>query len=185
MTMAADGTNPVVTRAIRAARLEDAVYEEVARDPEATTQALLVVIAAAILGGIGSITAGVGDLIGALIFAPAVWALGSALAFFVGTRLYNLQGLTWLEVARPLGFAQAPGVFNIFGIIPVLGALIGLAVAIWTIVTGVIALRAALRVTTGQAVITLLLSWILAAIVVGVLVGIVFGAGMGFGSMSS
>src|SRR5687768_11916050 len=121
MTMAADGTNPVVTRAIRAARLEDAVYEEVARDPEATTQALLVVIAAAILGGIGSITEGVGPLIGALIFAPAVWALGSALAFFVGTRLYNIQGLTWLEVARALGFAQAPGVFNVFGIIPILG----------------------------------------------------------------
>src|SRR5688572_20820686 len=82
MTMAADGTNPIVARAIRAARLEDAVYEEVARDPEATTQALLVVIATAILGAIGSITEGVGPLIGALIFAPAVWALGSALAFF-------------------------------------------------------------------------------------------------------
>jgi hypothetical protein len=170
--MAADGTNPIVTRAIRAARLEDAVYEEVARDPEATTQALLLVIATAILGGIGSITAGVGALIVALIFAPAFWALGSVVAFFVGTRLFNVQGVTWLEVARALGFAQAPRVLNVFGIIPILGGLISLAVGIWTIVTGVIALRAALRVTTGQAVITLLLSALAIGIVVGAPIGI-------------
>jgi hypothetical protein len=112
-----------------------------------------------------------------------VWALGSALAFFVGTRLFNIQGLTWLEVARALGFAQAPGVFNVFGIIPILGGLIGLAVAIWTIVTGVVAMRAALRVTTGQAVITLLVSWILAAIIIGIPVAVIFGAAMGFGAM--
>lgn len=185
MTMAAGNTNEVADRAVRAARLDDAVYEEVARDPEATTQAFLVILAAAILGGVGSVTAGVGPLIGMLIFAPAAWVIGSALAHFVGTRLFNAQGVTWIEVARALGFAQAPGVFNVLGIIPILGALIGLAVAIWTIVTGVFALRAALRLTTQQAVITLLLSWVIAAVLLGVVLGTIFGAGLGLARMGS
>lgn len=185
MTMAAASTNPIVERAIRAARLEDAVYDEVARDPDATTQALLVVIAAAILSGIGSITSGVGTLIGGLMFAPLAWIIGSFLAYFVGTRVFKVQGVTWLEVARALGFAQGPGVFHVLGIIPILGGLISLAVSIWTLVTGVVALRAALRLTTQQAVITLLLSWVLAAIIVAVVLGTLLGAGIGVATLAS
>jgi hypothetical protein len=183
MTMAASNSNPIVERAIRAARLEDAVYDEVARDPDATTQSLLVVIAAAILSGIGSLDSGVGSLISGLMFAPLAWVIGSFLAHFVGTRVFNVQGVTWIEVARALGFAQGPGVFHVLGIIPVLGVLISIAVSIWTLVTGVVALRAALRVTTQQAVITLLLSWVLAAIIVGAVLGALLGVGMGVASL--
>jgi hypothetical protein len=185
MTTAAGSSNPIIDRAIRAARLDETAYEEVARDSEATTQALLVVVAAGILGGIGGLRGGAGPLVAGIIFAPAAWALGSALAYFVGSRVFSVKGVTWIEVARALGFAQAPGVFNVLGIIPILGGLVGLAVGIWTLITGVIALRTALRITTSQAIITAVLSWVVAAVVIGVVLGTIFGAALGVAALAS
>jgi len=42
-------------------------------------------------------------------------------------------------------------------------------VSIWTLVTGIIAIRQALDFSTGKAVITAVLSWIVVAVVVAVL----------------
>lgn len=182
MSMAASNANPVVDRAIRAARLEDAVYEEVARDQDATVQALLIVVATAILGGIGSLGAGGSALLAALIFAPLAWVLSSALAYFVGTRFVGASAqVDWLEVARALGFASAPGVFRFLGIIPVLGGLLLLAVGIWQLVAAVVALRASLQVTTGQAVVTMLLSMVIAWVVAALLLGALLGPVIAFG----
>lgn len=176
MSMAASSANPIVDRAIRAARLEDGVYEEVARDQDATVQALMIVVATAILGGIGSLGSGGSALVGALIFAPLAWLLSSALAYFVATRFVGASAqIEWLEVARALGFANAPGVFRFLGIIPVLGGLLLLAVSIWQLVAAVVALRASLQVTTGQAVVTMLLSMVIAWLVLALVLGAIFG----------
>ncbi|MSP22167.1 MAG: hypothetical protein EXR66_04010 [Dehalococcoidia bacterium] len=182
MTMAA-GSNQIIDRALRAARLDEAVYSEVARDPAATSQALMIVVGVAILGGIGSLRGGVVPLIFELLLGPLLWVLSSALIYFVGSRLFNVQRVTWIEVARATGFAQVPGALNILGIIPVVGALVGLVVLVWSLATGVFAVRAALQLPTGQAIITMVVVWIIAAVMVGAFLGSLLGLGMGSSMM--
>ena len=52
MEMAADETS-IVGRMMRAAKLDASLYEEVEHDPEATNQALIVVVGTALAAGIG------------------------------------------------------------------------------------------------------------------------------------
>jgi Yip1 domain len=183
VTMAAGSSNPIVDRAIRVARLDEAAYEEVARDPAATTQALMVVIGVAILGAVGALRGGVGPLLFALLVGPLAWVLSSALIYFVGSRLFNVQGVTWIEVARATGFAQVPSALNIFGIIPIVGALVGLVVLVWSLATGFFAVRTSMRLETGQAIITLVVAWVIAFVVVGTVLGVLLGVSMGAGTM--
>lgn len=184
MTMAAGSSNAIIDRAIRVARLDEAAYEEVARDPAATTQALMIVIGVAILGGVGALRGGGGALVSAVLFGPLAWVLSSALIYFVGSRLFNVQGVTWIEVARATGFAQVPSALNVFGIIPIVGALVGLVVLVWSLATGFFAVRTSMHLETGQAIITLVVSWVIAAVVIGTLFFVVLGAGMGAGMMT-
>ena len=82
---------------------------------------------------------------------------------------------------RTLGFAQSPNVLLIFtgilGGIPLLGGLLRLALLIWVLLAGLIAIRQALDVGTGKAIVTAILGWIVMVIIVGI-VASVFGIGL-------
>jgi hypothetical protein len=71
---------------------------------------------------------------------------------------------------RTIGFAQSPGVLMIFGIIPILGGLVRIVVALWLLATGIVAIRQALDFGTGKAILTAFLGWI-AMMVLAVLTG--------------
>ena len=96
-----------------------------------------------------------GGLIVAIILAPIgailSWLLWSAITYVVGDKLLGGTA-TWGELLRTLGFAQAPGVLLIFGIIPILGGLVRMVVAAWMLFTGVVAIRQALDFSTGKAI---------------------------------
>jgi hypothetical protein len=161
----------IVDRGIRAARLEDAVYEEVEHDREATSQAAVVVVAGAVAAGIGSIDAlGVSGIIFGTLFGLLGWTIYAWLAYFVGTRIFadTATSADWGELARALGFAQAPRVLLVAGIIPVLGALVGLAVFFWVLATTVVAIRAALDFSTGRAIATAIVAWVPMVLLYGV-----------------
>ena len=70
---------------------------------------------------------------------------------------------TWGELLRTLGFAQAPGVLMIFGIIPLLGGIVRVFVALWLLITGIVAIRQALDFSTSKAIVTALLGWVAVA----------------------
>ena len=74
---------------------------------------------------------------------------------------------TWGELLRTIGFAQTPGVLQVLGIIPVLGGLIRFAVAIWVLIAGIIAIRQALDVGTGKAILTAALGWLVIVLPLG------------------
>ena len=99
------------------------------------------------------------------------WAVVTGFVYLVGTRLFGGTA-TWGEVMRTVGYANAPGVLNILGFIPLLGRLVGLVVGIWVIVATVIAIRQALDVTTGKAIISAVIGWILGAIVIAIVFSI-------------
>lgn len=151
MTDGARGS--LVERMIGAATLNVATYEEVEADRSATGQAATVVAIVAVCAAIGGAHGGVGGIIGGLIGAFVGWVVFSGLAYLVGVHLFRGTA-DWGEVLRTVGFAQSPGVFLILGFIPFLGGLIGFVVWLWQLVTGVVAVRQALDIDTGKAIIT-------------------------------
>ena len=153
----------LVQRMLGAAMLNVATYEEVEADRTATTQAAAVVAIAAVASAIGAWNAGLGTVISALLLQLFWWGVASGIVYLIGTKLFGGTA-DWGELLRTMGFAQAPGVLMILGIIPVVGMIVAIIVGIWMLVTAIVAIRQALDVTTGKAVLTALVAWIPLAI---------------------
>ena len=164
----------IFSRMFRAARLEEAVYEEVEHDRGATRQAALVVVGTSIAAGIGAGFAGDQLIAGLIIMTIAgliSWAIYAYITYFIGTRIFagpDTQA-DWGELARTLGFANAPRALMILGVVPALFALVSLVVGIWILVTTVVALRAALDFTIWRAVGTAIVGWLVQAVVLSVI----------------
>ncbi|AHG89182.1 Yip1 domain-containing protein [Gemmatirosa kalamazoonensis] len=148
----------IVDRMRGAAALDVATYEEVEADVNATGQAAIVVVIAAIAAGIGAWRFGPGHIIGSVVSELLGWASWAAITYWIGTRFFGGTA-TWGELARTLGFARSPGVLFVLGIIPGLGLLVWPIVGIWILVAGIIAIRQALDIDTGKAVLVALCGW--------------------------
>jgi hypothetical protein len=163
--MAASGG--LISRMIRAIKLESALYEEVEHDKSANTQAgivvLIVSLATAIGAGLMSLSGG-GFLsaVWSLITALVGWLLWALVVYIIGAKLIKGKQTesSWGEVARTVGFANSAGIFRILAFIPVVGWLISIVASIWVLVAGVIGIRAALDFTTGRAIITVIIGWL-------------------------
>jgi hypothetical protein len=181
-------TNPSLTdRMIRAARLDIGVYNEVEADLNATNQALTVVVATAIAGGLGSAIgqaiAGrpngvIGGLIGGVLTELIGWAVWSYVMYLVGTRVFHGTA-TYGELLRTLGFAYSPGVLLILRFIPVLGGLITAVVGVWRIVAGFIAIREALDLDNGNTLATIVVGIIGYLVVLFIIGAILVALGVG------
>lgn len=144
-------------RMIGAMKADVRTFEEVEKDPAALGQAVAVILIAAFASFLGNIfrngvTIGIGALLGTLI-GYAVWTV---LVVVIGTKLMPEPATraTFTEGFRVIGFAAAPGVFNVLAIIPFLGRLISFCISIWMLVVMVIAVRSVLDYTsTGRAII--------------------------------
>ena len=137
----------MLRRMIGAAMLNVGVYEEVEADRSATFQALFVVVLVSLATGIGSLNVGgANGLIYGILYGIFAWGLWAFITYFVGTRLFPTPETeaNWGQLLRTLGFAQSPGMFRVFGFIPVVGPIIFFATAIWQLFTMVVAVRQAL-----------------------------------------
>jgi hypothetical protein len=146
----------LVQRALGAARLDPATYEDVEHDPSALGQAIGVVLIASLCGGIGS--AGyAGDFeLGGLALAVAVnllaWLLWAAVTWWVGTRILP-EPETEADLGqllRTIGFSAAPGVLAVLGVLPAVGGFVVLAASLWQLAAMVVAVRQALDYTSTQ-----------------------------------
>jgi hypothetical protein len=157
-------------RMLGAARLDSATYEEVENDKAATAQALGVVVLSAVAAGLG-FGAGLRGLVISTLASIVMWAIWAALVYAIGTRLLPEQDTRadWGEVARTVGFAQAPGVLRVFAIIPVLGHFVSAATDVWVLIATVIAVRQALDYRSlPRAVGVCLIGWVLQIVVLAV-----------------
>src|SRR5688572_9542339 len=151
-----------VERMVRAAKLDVTLYEEVENDTTATGQALGVVVLSSVAAGIGA-GAGVRGLVFGTIASLLGWAFWAWITYLIGTRWLREAGTSadWSQVARTIGFAQAPGILRIVIIIPFLGWLVFFITTIWTLVAVVIAVRQALDFTsTPRAVAVCSVGWL-------------------------
>jgi hypothetical protein len=162
------GSNAIVDRMIRAARLDNNLYEEVEADTTATRQAALVVVIVAVASAIGGAIAGamagdagaiLGSLIGGIVSGLLGWVVWSYITYFVGTSLFGGTA-TPGEMLRTIGFANSPGVLNVLSFIPIVGGIISLVVFFWLLAAGIIAVRQALDFSTGKAIMTAVIGWI-------------------------
>lgn len=166
-------------RMLRAAKLDVELYEEVEHDEGALGQATAVVILAAVAAGIGSL--GIGGLTGlvsgtlAALFGWYVWAF---LTYYIGTRLLPepQTEADHGQLLRTIGFASAPGVIRVAGIIPGLGPIVFSVAGVWMLVAMVIAVRQALDYSsTWRAIGVCAIGWVVQALILG-LVYAIFGA---------
>ena len=146
-----------------AALLDVSTYEEVEHDPTATGQAATVVAMAAAAQAIGASAAGPGRLVAAGLGALLAWLAWAAVTYVIGDHLFGGTA-TWGELLRTLGFAQSPNVLAVLALLPLVGWLMEAVLFFWVVTAGIIAIRQALDIGTGKALLTALLG----AIVFGV-----------------
>lgn len=168
-----------IDRLVGAALLDGAVYEEVEHDAGATGQAALVVVLGAVAAGVGLVLEGPIALVVGIVMALVGWAAYAYVAYWVGTRWFATAQTSadWGELLRTLGFASAPRLLLVLGIIPALGLLLSLLVLVWTLVTTVVAIRHALDFDTARAIGTAVVSWLALIIVSWLVSALVFSLG--------
>jgi hypothetical protein len=155
----------LISRMIRAAKLDANLYEEVEADSSALGQAILVVVLSSLAGGIGAISVqGLGGVFVGVIVALAGWFFWALLVYFIGTKLLP-QPQTKSDVGellRTIGFSAAPGIIRIVGIIPFLFGIVNFIASIWMLVAMIVAVRQALDYdSTLRAVIVCVIGWLI------------------------
>jgi hypothetical protein len=151
-----------------AAMLDVNTYEDVEADHTATGQAAGVVALVAAAQAIGASGLGLGAILAGVAGAVLGWLVWAGITYIIGDKLLGGTA-TWGELLRTLGFAQAPGVLYVLGIIPLLGWVVRVGVGIWILIAGIIAIRQALDFSTGKAVLTALIGWIFVMIPVAII----------------
>lgn len=171
--------NTIINRAMRVVKLEPQVFDTIARDPNATQQAAIVVGVVALASAVGGAADGINGFIVGLISAILGWLIFTGLAWFFGTNIFGTPTThaNWESLLRTLGYAQTPNILGIFGFIPILGWIAAFIGSVWAIVTAVVAIRETLDFSTWRAIITAVIAWIATAIVAAIL-ALIFGIGV-------
>ena len=175
---------------LRGALMLDArTYREVEQDTNANGQAALTVVLAALATGIGAILSRdlIQNSIGVVLSSVLQWIVFSFVAYYVGASLFSTgqTSVTPGQVLRTIGFAQAPKLFMVLGIIPLLGWIVGLIVFFWFLAAAIMALREAFEFDTGRAIGTGLVA-LIGILIVDIVLGLVFGISSAlFGGLSS
>lgn len=167
---------PFLARVRGAALLNLAIYEEVEADRSATLQAMGVVLLSSLAAGVGLLGptgARPTALAGISVLAFAVWAIWALLTFEIGARIFP-SPRTQADVGqllRTMGFASAPGILRIGGVIPGTTTAVFDVTAIWMLMAMIVAVRQALDYTsTARAFAVCAVGWVLA-------LGMAFGIG--------
>jgi len=154
-------------RVLAAAKLDVTVYEEVEADQTATMQAAGVVALCAVAKAIGASNDDSTSMFIEPIGAIVGWWIWAGITYFIGKTVFNGTA-TWGELLRTLGFANAIGILYVLGVVPLLGGLLNFIVSILLLIAGVIAIRQALDISTGKAIVVAIIGW--AVIVIPILI---------------
>lgn len=175
----ASQSNSFTQRLIGALALDSTIYEEVEADPSALTQAAIVVLGSSVAAGIGS-RGLVAPTLRGMVFITVVsflaWAAWALVVVQVGGRVMP-EPSTRADIGqllRTIGFASAPGLLRVLGIMSAATIPVFVVTAIWMLAAMIVAVRQALDFhTTSRAVAVCVLGWLL-AIAIAAAFGLVF-----------
>ncbi|MFH1577855.1 MAG: YIP1 family protein [Candidatus Omnitrophota bacterium] len=166
-------------RMVRAAKLDVGLYEEVEKDKTTLRQAMGVVLLSALAAGIGSgAKVGIGGIIVAAIIGLLGWYTWAMLTYLIGTKLMpEPQTKADLgELLRTIGFASAPGVIRILGVIEGFQSMVFSLAGAWMLVAMVIAVKSALDYKNiWRAVGVCLIGWLIQLLLISFLITIAGG----------
>ncbi len=125
----------------------------------------------AVAAGIGGPGApGLVGLVGGIFGAVVGWLASTAVVWLIGVK-WMQHTSDYPELLRTIGFASAPQMLMVVGIIGFLAPIAALVASIWQLIAYVVAVRQALDVETGRAVLVCVLAWGAA-----LLLGLIFAA---------
>ena len=163
-------------RMIRAAKLDIDLFEEVEADKSTIWQAAGVIILSSFAAGIGAIpVAGLKGIVTGTVMALIGWCVWAYITYILGTKVLPepQTEADYGELLRTLGFASAPGIIRILGIIPGLLWPVTLVATVWMIAAMVVAVRQALDYkSTYRAVGVCIIGWVIQIIFMIVLFSI-------------
>ena len=169
--------NTFTQRVIGALALDAAIYEEVEADPSATLQALIVVVLSSLAAGIGSRGLG-GTTLSGIVFIAIVsliaWAGWALIVFEIGVRLLPEPDTRADvgQVLRTIGFAAAPGLLRILGVMSAATIPVFAIAAIWMLAAMIVGVRQALDFrSTPRAIAVCVVGWVL-AIAIAMVIGL-------------
>jgi hypothetical protein len=168
----------MLDRIVRIVKLDFPVFKDIESDPNATTQAAIIVAATSVLSAIGSAAGSQRPFmafLGGVISGVVGWIVWSYVSHLVGGALYKHPG-TFEGMLRVIGYASAPQLLGVLNIIPCVGWIGGLAGAILALVASIMAIREGLDLDSGQAIIVAVVGWI-ALMIVGAIIASIFGIG--------
>jgi hypothetical protein len=156
-------------RIVAALKLEASLYEEVEHDRGALVQAAGVVALAAVATAIGAAgVVGVGAMFAGILSSFLTWIVWTTLVWLIGVKVFDLTS-DFEELLRTLGFVAAPQLLYLLAIIPipVFHAIVGLVVLGMTVVAFVRAVRQALDVDMGKAILVAALAVVAQILLLG------------------
>lgn len=184
-------TDSLIQNMIRAAKLDVDFFNAVEHDESKNSEALMVVIIAAVASALGNGVGGIfingviGGLMGAiygLIMVVVGYYLWSYLTYFIGVNLFGGEAEPG-EVLRTFGYAYSPQVLSILAFIPCVGWLAAFVGSIWSLVAGIVAIREAMDFDTGKAILTALIAWVVITLLFMVLAMVLGIGSMGAGAL--
>ncbi len=163
-------------RMIRAAKLDESLYDEIRTDRRAPLQAAMVVVLSAMAAGVGVIVqSGIGDFFLVSMQAMMQWYISAFFTCVVGTRLLQ-EPQTKTDcgaMVRMISFASAPGVVRLLGVIPGVGGFVSGLASVWMLGASVVAVRKALDyTTTSRAVGACVIGWVMQWLFMGILLSL-------------
>ncbi len=182
-TQMAAGQHSFTDRLIGVATLKAPIYREIADDTTATSQAAIVVVVMALIGGVigAAILGAVGASLpqGAATGSPVAFAIrtiiNTIISWLIGAWVFAFVSRTFfggktntLEMARVFGFSQ---IFALLNIVPCIGTIVAL---ILSVVAAIIGIREASEFDTNKAVMTGVVGFIV-LIVVSAIIGAILG----------
>lgn len=147
--------------------LDASAFEDVEADRRAGMQAVVVVLAACLAGGMAAMglgLVGIAGLVTGAIMMLGAWLVWVALIATIGTvALAEPQTRSDVrELWRVLGFAAAPGVFTALAAMRPAAPLVFSLVAVWMIAAAVLGVRQALDYrSTVRAAVVCVIGWLL------------------------
>lgn len=165
-----------IGRVIGVMVLDSNTFESVEADRSSTADAMVVVLLSALATGIGA--RGFGAPISVIpwvaVAALIGWAAWAMLTYEIGVRLLPTSEThaDVTELLRTIGFASAPGILRVLGVIPVCTMPVFVLTSVWMLLAMVVAVRQALDYTsTIRALAVCGVGWAL-TLIFGIVIGL-------------
>jgi len=164
----------------RAAKLEPAFFEEVVDNPGLQRRSRWVVALFAMTASVGMFlrTSGTAVNIG-LVTTLIAWYVWAFSTYYVGTYFFadsdtprNRQA-----IMRVMGFAAAPGILRILGMIPFTGGIVFLVTSVWMVAASALGVQRALGYASIRKAVAISMGcWLMSTLLQGVLMVAAFNA---------